>query len=139
MGLKPLPRFYKPGWFDRHKSFVDIAKSSSSNVLLIGDCIVSGLLKYSRVWSKYFEPYDALNFGSPGDCVENVMWRVQHGELSAQLEITVTIPEQIMLINILFTILHQESSRSQATFSVKNLDQMSLSLGYYQEMRRLLP
>ena len=89
MGLKPLPRFYKPGWFDQHKSFVDTAKSSSSNVLLIGDSIVSGLLRYSRVWSKYFEPYDALNFGSPGDCVENVMWRVQHGELPAQLEITV--------------------------------------------------
>ena len=76
MGLKPLPRFYKPGWFDQH-------------VLLIDDSIVSGLSRYSRVWSKYFEPYDVLNFGSPGDCVEKVMWRVQHGKLPAQLEITV--------------------------------------------------
>ena len=66
-----------------------LQKSSSSNVLLIGDSIVSGLSRYSKVWSKYFEPYDALNFGSPGDCVENVMWRVQHGGLPAQLEITV--------------------------------------------------
>ena len=89
MGLKPLPRLYKPGWFDQHKSFVDTAKCSSSKVLLIGDSIVSGLSRYDRVWSKYFEPYDALNCGSPGDCVENVLWRVQHGELPAQLEITV--------------------------------------------------
>ena len=89
MALKPLPRFYKPGWREKHNSFVDNAKCTSSRILLIGDSIVSGLTRYSRVWSKYFEPLNALNFGSPGDCVENVLWRVQHGELPAILEIAV--------------------------------------------------
>ena len=89
MALKLLPRFYKPGWRENHSSFVDTAKCSSSKILLIGDSIVSGLTRYSRVWSKYFEPFDTLNFGSPGDCVENVLWMVQHGELPAKLEIAV--------------------------------------------------
>ena len=56
---------------------------------MISDSIVSGLTRYSRVWSKYFEPLNTLNFGSPGDCVENVLWMVKHGELPAKLEITV--------------------------------------------------
>ena len=37
----------------------------------------------------YFQPFNTLNFGSPGDCVENVLWKVQHGELPANLEIAV--------------------------------------------------
>ena len=87
MALKPLPRFYKPRGREKHNSFVDTAKCTSSRILLTGDSIVSDLTRYSRVWSKYFEPLNALNFGSPGDCVENVLWRVQHGELPAKLEI----------------------------------------------------
>ena len=73
MALKPLPRFYNPGWREKHNSFVDTAKCSSSKILLIGDSIVSDLTRYSRLWSKDFEPFDTLNFGSPGDCVENVL------------------------------------------------------------------
>ena len=51
--------------------------------------IVSGLTRYFRVWSKYFEPFNTLNFGSPGDYAENVLWRVQHGELPDKLKIAV--------------------------------------------------
>ena len=68
MGLTPLARLYWPGWFDQHKSFLDTAKCSSSEMLLVGDSIDSGLSRYYRAWSKYFEPYDAFNFGPPGDC-----------------------------------------------------------------------
>ena len=44
-----------------------ITTGSLSSVLLTGDSMVNGLARYHRVWSKYFEPLRALNFGVGGD------------------------------------------------------------------------
>ena len=50
MALKPLPRFYKQGWNEKQKSFVDTVKCSFSKIVLIGDSIVSSLTRYSMIW-----------------------------------------------------------------------------------------
>ncbi len=35
-----------------------------------------------RIWDKYYAPYDALNFGVAGDRTEDVLWRLDHTDLS---------------------------------------------------------
>ena len=66
--------------------FVDIAANTKQEILLIGDSIVSGLSRYRKVWSKYFEPLQALNFGIGGDRTQNVLWRLKNGEIPKNLQ-----------------------------------------------------
>ena len=63
----PMGSDNKHGWYEEHEKFVAIAAGSLSSVLLVGDSLVNGLTRYHRVWSKYFEPLRALNFGVGGD------------------------------------------------------------------------
>ena len=67
-----MPRFFKPGWNEKQKSFVYAVKCSFSKIVLIGDSIVSSLTRYPMIWVEYYEPYDTFNFGSSGDCI--VLW-----------------------------------------------------------------
>lgn len=71
----------KPGWFAEHEKHVEIAKTSSASLLLIGDSIIQGLARYPKIWNKYFTPLKALNFGLGGDRTQNVLWRVENGEI----------------------------------------------------------
>ena len=73
---RPMRRRSKYGL---HQKFVNMCHSSSSEVLLIGDSLVKGLGSYKSVRNKYF--HDALNFGIGGDRTENVLWRVENGEV----------------------------------------------------------
>lgn len=71
----------KPGWYAEHEKHVEIAKTSSAGVLLIGDSIIQGLARYPKVWNQYFTPLKSLNFGLGGDRTQNVLWRVENGEI----------------------------------------------------------
>ena len=71
----------KPGWYAEHEKHVEIAKTSSAGVLLIGDSIIQGLARYPKVWNQYFAPLKSLNFGLGGDRTQNVLWRVENGEI----------------------------------------------------------
>ena len=64
-----------------------IATRSLSSVLLVGDSMVKGLARYHRVWSKYFEPLRALNFGVGGDRTQHVLWRIEDGEIPLNLQV----------------------------------------------------
>ena len=55
-------------------------------ILLIGDSVVSGLSRYRKVWSKYFEPLQALNFSMGGDRTQNVLSRLQNAEIPKNLQ-----------------------------------------------------
>ena len=77
----------KHGWHEEHEKFVEIAARSLSSVLLVGDSLVNGLARYHRVWSKYFEPLRALNFGVGGDRTQHVLWRIENGEIPLNLQV----------------------------------------------------
>ena len=69
------------------RNFVAIATKSLSSVLLVGDSMVKGLARYHRVWSKYFEPLRALNFGVGGDRTQHVLWRIENSEIPLNLQV----------------------------------------------------
>ena len=82
-----MGRDNKHGWYEEHEKFVAIATGSLSSVLLVGDLLVNGLARYHRVWSKYFEPLRALNFGVVGDRTQHVLWRIEKGEIPLNLQV----------------------------------------------------
>ena len=83
----PIGRDNKHGWYEEHEKFMAIAARSLSSVLLIGDSLVNGLARYHRVWSTYFEPLRALNFGVGGDRTQHVLWRIKNREIPLNLQV----------------------------------------------------
>ena len=49
-------------------------------MIFLGDSIIQ-YLQFMEMWHTCFAPMHALNFGIGGDTVQNVLWRVQNGEL----------------------------------------------------------
>jgi lysophospholipase L1-like esterase len=74
-------------WMPRHeKKLEEIRKlkeaGKNPQVIFIGDSITEGWEKAGLpVWKRYYEKYDALDLGFGGDHTENVLWRLQHGEI----------------------------------------------------------
>ena len=89
MTTQAVPCYNKPGWNDLHRKFINIAGNSRSTLLLIGDSIVKGVFRYKTVWKKYFELFEALNFGIGGDKTQNVLWRIINGNLPRDLKVAV--------------------------------------------------
>lgn len=83
-------------WWDRHAEELSVKDSINPEVVLIGNSIThfwGGLpqLKYAdgklrepngpTSWASVFGPYRVLNLGFGWDRTQNVLWRLDHGEL----------------------------------------------------------
>ena len=67
-------------WFGRnHASNLEATKSKKIDLCLLGDSITAGWPKDQ--FAKNFGKYNAVNFGVGGDRTENVLWRLENGEL----------------------------------------------------------
>ncbi|KAH1024104.1 platelet-activating factor acetylhydrolase IB subunit beta homolog isoform X1 [Dendroctonus ponderosae] len=67
-------------WLSLHNRFLSEIQEKDADVIFIGDSIIQGL-QHTDVWDDLFVPLHCLNFGIHRDRVENVLWRVQNGEL----------------------------------------------------------
>jgi len=67
-------------WMSMHNRFVCETKEKEPDVLFIGDSVVQHLGQ-TEIWEKSFAPMHSLNFGIGGDATQNVLWRLQNGEL----------------------------------------------------------
>ena len=75
---KPVPGGVK--WFGRkHASYVEQTKNKKFDLCFLGDSITDGWP--GDLFGKYFGKYNPVNFGIGGDRCENVLWRLQNGEL----------------------------------------------------------
>ena len=74
-------------WLPRHQKKLEekrqlVAAGTPPQVVFIGDSITEGWEKSgSAVWQRHFSQYHALDLGFGGDRTENVLWRLQHGEI----------------------------------------------------------
>ena len=68
-------------WIDQHEGYVKKAKAGNIDVVFFGDSITQGWNSAREIWAERFEPLKAANFGIGGDRTENVLWRIQNGEL----------------------------------------------------------
>ena len=68
-------------FLDRHQQ-VEKLKGKTVDLVLLGDSIIHFWeWKHPASWRKLTEGRTVLNLGYGGDRTENVIWRVQHGEL----------------------------------------------------------
>jgi len=76
-------------WVVRHNDVVKLIKERQPHVLFLGDSIthyfggdpVAPYRRGEETWQKYYEKRNALNMGFGWDRTENLLWRIQHGEL----------------------------------------------------------
>ncbi|TMW51216.1 hypothetical protein DOY81_003693 [Sarcophaga bullata] len=67
-------------WLSIHKRFISECREKDPDVIFLGDCILE-TLQDTETWHDYFAPMHCLNFSIRGDRCENVLWRVENGEL----------------------------------------------------------
>lgn len=67
-------------WMAMHQRFVSEARESEPEILWIGDSIIQRLIN-SNIWERSFCQMHSLNFGVSGDRTENLLWRIENGEL----------------------------------------------------------
>ena len=49
--------------------------NKSFDTILIGDSLIAGLIRCSKVWNKFFKPLNAFSCEIGGDRVQHVLWR----------------------------------------------------------------
>ena len=89
---RPVIQLREPGnydWDARHREILRMNKENPPSVLMIGNSIThfwGGLPKGPRAagaesWNAVLGPQNTRNLGYGWDRIENVLWRVYHGEL----------------------------------------------------------
>lgn len=74
-------------WLPRHREKLEekqrlVAARRSPRLVFIGDSITQGWEKEgARIWQEHYARHDALDLGFGGDRTENVLWRLQNGEV----------------------------------------------------------
>ncbi|MDQ2719228.1 MAG: SGNH/GDSL hydrolase family protein [Bacteroidota bacterium] len=76
-------------WIKRHEEIIARIKETKPNTLLIGNSIINyfggepaGMVtRGEKEWNKYLAPLKVQNCGYGWDRIENVLWRIYHGEL----------------------------------------------------------
>ncbi|XP_014667754.1 PREDICTED: platelet-activating factor acetylhydrolase IB subunit gamma-like [Priapulus caudatus] len=67
-------------WIDIHQRYVGEANDKEPEVVFIGDSLIQSL-EQSEIWEKKISQFHCLNFGIGGDTTQNVLWRLENGEL----------------------------------------------------------
>ncbi len=78
----PTSKMQSNWWKERHEAIINNV-NANPQLILIGNSILNQLDKKDRkaVRAKHLEKYNTINMGFSGDRTENVIWRLQNGEL----------------------------------------------------------
>jgi len=86
---RPVPGDVR--WFGRmHAEYLKQTKTRKFDLCFLGDSITQGWP--GDMFAKYYGKYNAVNFGIGGDRTENVLWRLNQGELQG------TSPKLVVLL-----------------------------------------
>jgi len=85
----PVIRPDKPFWTARHEKVLKELQQKPIDLVFLGDSIMNNFDKagpppeenYQPIWQEFYGDRHALNLGFSGDRTENVLWRLQHGEV----------------------------------------------------------
>lgn len=76
-------------WRNRHSEILTLVKTDPPKIVFLGNSILNywggipkaPIARGADSWNKYLDPLGVKNFGFGWDKVENVLWRVYHGEI----------------------------------------------------------
>lgn len=82
LAITPAPRLE---WLQRVQKSIDMTKGKKYDFILEGDSITDGWQgKGKALYDQLVAKYHAFDFGISGDRTENVLWRVEQGQLDGQ-------------------------------------------------------
>ncbi|KAF5397047.1 Platelet-activating factor acetylhydrolase IB subunit gamma [Paragonimus heterotremus] len=67
-------------WNSQHVRFVCQTTEKEPDVVFLGDSILLHM-QFTQVYKTYIEPLHCVNFSISGDQTQNVLWRIENGEL----------------------------------------------------------
>ncbi|KAH8854553.1 Platelet-activating factor acetylhydrolase IB subunit beta like [Schistosoma japonicum] len=67
-------------WMSQHTRFVCQARKKEPDVVLLGDSIFV-YMQFTQTYKKHIEPLHCVNFSIANDKTQNVLWRIENGEL----------------------------------------------------------
>jgi len=111
--LFPVPNLeWVIHWFSGFQNNLNLTRSHSYDLIFDGDGFVANWQFQGRdVWLQHYGARNAINL-APGDQIQNIFWRVQHGELDGQ---------NPKLIVLMVTFLNLNQVPSQIADAVKLL------------------
>jgi beta-glucosidase len=73
-------------FFEMHQSFLNRKSAGPIDLLFLGDSITDFWRRPApaggkEIWDQYFGKLNAANFGINGDKTQQLLWRIDHGEL----------------------------------------------------------
>lgn len=75
----------------RHQQNLERIAQGPIGVAFFGDSITWGWVSVSDVWEQAFGQYHPANFGINGDRTQNLLWRMNHGELDGYKAKTIVL------------------------------------------------
>lgn len=89
---KPITQFREPGnydWEKRHRQILELNKTDPPKAVILANSIIhfwggepkAIMAREQESWEDYFNPAGLRNLAYGWDRIENVLWRVYHGEL----------------------------------------------------------
>lgn len=85
-------------------NLAQVGAGNASNIVFFGDSITARFGLFDGpgvpVWNRSIAPMGAVNFGLDGDRTQNILWRMQDGELNGQPKVVVV---QVGTNNLLFS------------------------------------
>ena len=88
-GTTPTDRMGEDWWAQKHAAVLARIKANPDvGLIMVGDSITQNYEKsklpdedFQPTWQEFYAPRKALNLGYSGDSTENVLWRLDHGEV----------------------------------------------------------
>ncbi|MFT5885956.1 MAG: lysophospholipase L1-like esterase [Arcticibacterium sp.] len=89
---KPITQFREPGnydWQKRHRQILELNNTDPPKAVILANSIIhfwggepkAKIAREQESWETYFSPAGLRNLAYGWDRIENVLWRVYHGEL----------------------------------------------------------
>lgn len=65
----------------KHESILRMIREKQIDVVFLGDSLTRRWEDNSHLWDEFFSRFNPANLGVGGDRIENVLWRIQNGEI----------------------------------------------------------
>jgi lysophospholipase L1-like esterase len=81
---KPVARNEDPTWVRKHLELLERAKRGNIELYFAGDSITrrwEGEVRHKANWDQNFGGWKSANFGAGGDLLQNLLYRIENGEL----------------------------------------------------------